>query len=40
MTDTLNAEEKLVSDAIETLLTEHPPKAVSAVEFLGAQYDA
>ena len=38
MNDTI--EEKTVSDAIDTLLASHPPKSVSAVEFLGAQFDA
>ena len=40
MTDTLTPDETIVSDAITKLLAEHPPKSVSAVEFLGAQFDA
>ena len=33
-------DEQRVLDAVERLLDEHPPEDTSAVEFLGAQYDA
>ena len=33
------SEEQRVSDLVEELLREHPPRSTSATEFLGAQYD-
>ena len=36
----LSADEKRVIDLTEELLKNFPPSKVSAVEFLGAQYDA
>jgi len=35
----LNAEEQRVSDLVDQLLTEFPPKTTSPTEFLGAQFD-
>ena len=35
----LNAEEQRVSDLVDQLLAEFPPKSTSVVEFLGAQFD-
>ena len=36
---TLNAEEQRVSDLVDQLLTEFPPKTTPPTEFLGAQFD-
>jgi alkylation response protein AidB-like acyl-CoA dehydrogenase len=33
-------EEAMVHDAVDRLLTEHPPAATPLIEFLGAQFDA
>ena len=35
----VSADERLVRDRVEQLLSETPPKSVSGKEFLGAQYD-
>jgi hypothetical protein len=35
----LPADEQRVSDLVDQLLAEFPPKSVSPVEFLGAQFD-
>ena len=35
----LSADEQRVSDLVDELLSEHPPKSTDAVTFLGAQFD-
>ena len=35
----LTADEQMVSELVDQLLAEFPPKSVSPIEFLGAQFD-
>ena len=37
--ETLTADEQRVSDLVDQLLSEFPPKSTSPTEFLGAQFD-
>ena len=39
VTETLTADEQRVSDLVDQLLTEFPPKSTAPTEFLGAQFD-
>jgi alkylation response protein AidB-like acyl-CoA dehydrogenase len=39
VTETLTADEQRVSDLVDQLLSEFPPKSTSPTEFLGAQFD-
>ncbi|MFN8022359.1 MAG: acyl-CoA dehydrogenase family protein [Acidimicrobiales bacterium] len=39
VTETLTADEQRVSDLVDRLLSEFPPKSTSPTEFLGAQFD-